>query len=258
MKRSAKIAIIAIIGVVIVVMATVFAYSVINNEQLSTSPFSYIPSNSSLVLYLNYNNTKAFVFHGYNYTALMVTSANIKGSNITIPSGNKTYDINTTLYQSYKGFQVYSLNISSILPGFQQYSNFSNYLNISKINATVFAYVPYGSTIVLGSLSSIHSSINAYANDNNFQSKSIFVNLDNNVSFYVSPMNTSSPIVKAWGGLNETTVYSFLDVKNGTSLNLSYLQIIPGVKVTTISQNEIEISFPLSYLSTFMSKEKIA
>ncbi|MEM0129976.1 MAG: hypothetical protein QXW75_00785 [Thermoplasmatales archaeon] len=258
MKRSLKIGIIAAVGAVIVVMATVFAYTVVTNEQASTSPFSYIPSNSSLVLYLNYNNTKAFLFHETNYTAVMITSVNVKGSSVTIPYDNKTYDINTTLYQTYKGFQIYALNVSSIFLDAQSFSNFSRYVNVSGLNETIFAYVPYGSTIVFGSLQALHISINAYLGDLNFQKNSGFLNLNNNISFYVSVKNASSPVVKAWGGLNQTAAYSFLQLKNGTSLNLSYLQDIPGVKVITVGQDEIEVIVPLSYLSSLLSNEKIA
>ncbi|MEM0126482.1 MAG: hypothetical protein QXW29_00515 [Thermoplasmatales archaeon] len=257
MKRSLKIGIIASVGAVIVVIATVFAYTVVTNEQASSSPFSYIPSNSSLVLYLNYNNTKAFLFHGTNYTAIMITSVNVKGSNVTIPYDNKTYAINTTLYQTYKGFQIYALNVSSIFLDVKSFSNFSKYINVSGLNDTLFAYEPYGSTIVFGSLQALHISINAYLGDLNFQKNSALINLDNNISFYAVVKNSSSPVIKAWGGLNQTAVYSFLQLKNGTSLNLSYLQNIPGVKVITVGQNELEVIVSLSYLSYLLSKEKI-
>ncbi|MEM1995507.1 MAG: hypothetical protein QXT54_00520, partial [Thermoplasmatales archaeon] len=80
---------------------------------------------------------------------------------------------------------------------------------------------------------------------------------DNNISFYAVVKNSSSPVIKAWGGLNQTAAYSFLQLKNGTSLNLSYLQNIPGVKVITVGQNELEVIVSLSYLSYLLSKEKI-
>ncbi|MGC8645527.1 MAG: hypothetical protein ACP5UO_04585 [Thermoplasmata archaeon] len=255
MKKSVKMAIIAIVGAVVVVMATVFAYSIIVNQQPSTSPLSYIPNNSSLVLYVNYNGTKAFIFHWENDTALLLNAANVKGSNISIPYGNHTFHMNMTLYKSYRGYQIFSLNVSAILPETKNYSKYLSYFNVNETNVTIFSYIPYGSSIVLGSLPAVEGSIDAYLSDNGFRNGSL-LNQDNNISFYYSPKNSTSHITLAWGGANETAAYAFIEFRNGSSLNLSYLQMIPGVKVTTVSQNEIEISFPLTYLQTLVNQGK--
>jgi hypothetical protein len=255
MKKSTKITVVSIVGAAVVIMASVFAYSIIASQPSPSSPFSYIPGNSSLVLYVNYNGTKAFLFHWDNESALLLSSANIKGSNITVPYGNHTFRINMTLYQVYKGYQIFSFNISGFIPEVGNYLRNFSYFNSSDRNLTVYSYIPYGSSLVFGSLSAVEGSINSYISGKVF-SKGNLLNQENNISFYYSPQNSTSHISLAWGGVNETTAYAYIQFRNGTSLNLSYIEMLPWIKVKTISSNEIEISFPLSYISTFINEEK--
>lgn len=253
MNRTAKIAITIAIGVVLVAMVSAFAYSSMMSSQTSDSPLSYIPSNSSLVMWVDYNGTSLYLFHSNNSTALLLNTVGVKSGNISFTSGNSSFSLPLKYNSTYGGFDIYSINVSSALSGLLKLnSSFSPMLNFTNI--PLFVYVTESGKVVLGTMNGLKGSINSFNKGSNFVSKGSYLNQSDNISFYYSPTNNTLPFKYAWGGINGTTFYAFAELKNSTAFNFTGSFTYQGFSIKSVSSNEIEVTYEYGSLSQLYSK----
>jgi hypothetical protein len=253
MNRTLKIAITVVLGIVLIATATAFAYSTMKNTQNADSPFSYIPSDSSFVARASYNGTTLFIFQYNNTTALMLNTVGIRSGNISYTSGNSTISIPIKFNSTYGGFQVYSINVSSSLQDILKFnSTLPSVLNISGV--TLFAYMTNGGSVVVGTLAGVKDSINSFNSGSNFVSKSSFIDQNDNISFYLSPHNSTLPFSYAWGGVNGTELYAYLEMRNSTQFNFTGSFSYQGFTVKSLSSHELEVTYEFSNLSQLYSK----
>ncbi len=253
MDRTIKIALTVGIGVVLIVSATAVAYSVTKNSPEVYSPYSYIPLNSSVVAWVSYNGTGLFVFQSNNSTAILLSSVGIEAGNISLASGNSSFSLPISYNSTYKGFQIFSVNVSSAIAQLIHFnSSFSSNLNFS--NLTVYAYSTSGGSVVLGSYSGVKDSINAFNSGKDFSSKSKFITQDENLSFYYSPSNNTLPFSYAWGGMNNTSLYAYIELNNQGTFNFTGLLTYEGFEVKSVSSHELEISYGAGNISSLIEK----
>ncbi len=253
MNRTAKIAITIVIGVALVATASAFAYTTMMSSQTSDSPLSYIPSNSSLVMWVDYNGTSLYLFHSNNSTAVLLNTVGVKSGNLSFTSGNSSYSLPLKYNSTYGGFEIYSINVSSALSGLLKLnSSLSPMLNLT--NVPLYVFVTENGKVVLGTMSGVKSSINSFNKGSNFVSKGSYLNQSDNISFYYSPTNNTIPFKYAWGGINGTSFYAYAELKNSTAFNFTGSFTYQGFSVKSISPNEIEITYEFGSLSQLYSK----
>ncbi len=252
MNRTAKIAVTIVVGIIIAGTATAFAYSLISSSQSSDSPLSYIPSNSSLVLWVNYNGTSMFVFSSDNSTAMMLNEISMKSGNLSIKAGNSTLSFPVSFNSTYGGFEIYSINLSnaftSLIP-----KNFSIPSSLIK-NVTLYLYMTDGGSFVIGSFSAIRNSINSFNSDSNFVSKASYINQKANLSFYYAPSNKSMPLSLAWGWANNTSFTAYIQLTNSSPLNFTGSLSYEGFEVKSVGPHEIEVTMEYSNLTQLYDK----
>ncbi|MCL4447135.1 MAG: hypothetical protein M0Z77_03000 [Thermoplasmatales archaeon] len=253
MNRTAKIAITIAIGVVLIGTATAFAYNAMMDSQTAGSPMSYIPYDSSLVLWVNYNGTSLYLFQSNNTTAVLLNSIGIKSGNISFTAGNSSFNFPVSYNSTYDGFQIYSINVSSALSSMLDL-NFSLVPLLNITDRNLFAYMTDGGNVVIGSIGGIENSINSFNSGSNFVSRSSFINQNDNLSFYYSPTNKTLPFAYAWGGANETSFNAFVELTNTTPFNFTGSMTYQGFELKSISPHEIEVSYEFGSLSQLYAK----
>lgn len=255
MQRTLKIAMIVVIGAVLIASVTVFAYSVTRDTPSAVSPYSYIPSNSSIVVWVNYNGTSFYIFQSNNSTAVLLNSISIASGNLSYQGGNTSYKFPLNYYSSYKGFQIYSINVTSEIA---QLANLNLTIPSRLLNGnlSLFAYSPGGSNVVVSSYSGILNSINSYSSGKDFQSLSKFINQTDNISFYYSPTNSTSNISYAWGGANGTMLHAYIEFKNPPPLSSNASISYHGFNVTVLSSHELEVTYSFQNFNTLVNELK--
>lgn len=253
MNRTAKIAITITIGIALVATASAFAYSTMLSSQTSDSPLSYIPSNSSLVMWMNYNGTSLYLFHSNNSTAVLLNTVGVKSGNISFTSGNSSFSLPLKYNSTYGGFEIYTINVSSAVSGLLKLnSSLSPMLNLT--NVPLFVYVTESGKVVLGSMNGVKSSIKSFNSGSNFVSKGSYLDQSDNISFYYSPMNKTLPFKYAWGGVNGTYFYAYAELANSSAFNFNGSFTYQGFSVKSVSSHEIEVTYEFGSLSQLYAK----
>jgi hypothetical protein len=257
MNSNIKILITVVIGVVLVTSVTVVAYEYMKDPGTQDSMYSFLPYNSSAVVWVNYNGTNVVYFGSSNSSGILLNSINLNNTSITTSGKNSTFSslLTITNYSSYGGYEIMAINASKET---EKLANFTTNLTemggfaSSLKNLTLYAYNPYGSSIILGSYQEVKNSINAHNKGNNFLPLSKYIDQNNNISFYFRPVN-SSYVQYAWGGMNKTSAYAYIELTNSSSLNFNLSLNMSGLRIVTLSSHEIEIIVPLSELSQLQS-----
>ena len=134
------------------------AYILYNNDSQG-NPISFIPSNSTFLVKINYDSSNYFAFGGTQGLAIMlplskcvsVSNQNLSFNSIRIP---------IITYGNFGGFTIYNISLSDVI-----YSTLEN-LTVNKTisnlpldsfmnNVTsysLYLYEPYSNEIIIGSL----------------------------------------------------------------------------------------------------------
>lgn len=248
MNKKIKTIVIIVIAIAIVVPVSIVAYISYNNSL--ENPLNYIPSNTTFLIKISYNGSNYYSFGSDNGIAIMTPlSKSISVSNRNLSFNATNIPIST--YENYGGFTIYNISLSGIiyetLLNITRNASSSSLPLVSYMNnftsSSLYFYEPFSNEIIIGSLSEIKFSINAFDHGTNFSSKSKYINNSGSVNFYVH-LNTTT----IWGNESSNYTYAFIQGNHTLISNLyndsGYFSLL-GYKMKLINQNTIEIIMPL-------------
>ncbi len=201
MKPFIKAIIIMVVAAGVAVPSGYMAYQAFGAS--NPSMVHFIPLDSNFVMKVEYNNTTIYLFTAGNETGA-VASIGISQVGSLLSSGNASSNGNASsklsvtpsYVETFHGYKIYSISnisLSSALGSGRLFSlNVTNSLNLSSIvqNRTIYLAELSGSTISLGTLSSVKLSIQSAVNNTSFSRiSSSYFNSTANASFYVNYSN---------------------------------------------------------------------
>jgi hypothetical protein len=110
--------------VTIIIPVSIVAYISYNNNS-QDKPISFIPSNSTFPVKINYNSSNYFAFGGTQVLAIMLPlskSVSVSNQNLSFYSTR----IPTSTYGNFGGFTIYNISLSDVI-----YSTLEN-LTVNK------------------------------------------------------------------------------------------------------------------------------
>jgi hypothetical protein len=248
MNKRMKTIIVIVIAVAIIIPVSIVAYISYNSSQ--DNPISFIPSNSTFLVKINYNSSNYFAFGGTQGLAIMLPlSKSVSVSNQNLSFNSTRIPIST--YGNFGGFTIYNISLSDVI-----YSTLEN-LTVNKTisnlpldsfmnNVTSYSlyfYEPYSNEIIIGSLVELKNSINSYNHGNNFSSKAKYINNPGSVDFYLHYNSTT-----VWGNSSSNNTYIFVQGNHSFISSLynesGYFSLM-GYKMKQINSTTIEIIVPI-------------
>ena len=201
MKPFIKAIVLVIVAAGVAVPSGYMAYEAFGAS--NPSMLHFIPLDSNFVMKFNYNNTTIYLFTAGNETGA-VASLGISQVSSLLSSGNASTSGNLssgvsivpTYVETFHDYKIYSISNISISSAVGRNSsvflNIYNSLNISRFvqNNTLYIAEISGSTVSLGSLSSVKLSILSAVDNTGFSRISnLYFNSTANDSFYVNYSN---------------------------------------------------------------------
>ncbi len=250
MNAKLKLAIAVGIAIVIIVPVSILAYNAYVSSQ--ENPLNFIPSNSTMVLKINYNNSTYYAFGGKSGIGLLIPISKGFG----VGNSNLTFN-NTTIpivkYGTIGGFQVYKISAYDTIYNFITNRtsnisfptsfnfNFSGNLNSyfpSIFNFSLYLFQPYSNYIFLGSLDELNYSIAANNQGSNFSHIKSYLSGNGMIDFYFNEYN-----ITAWGNVSSSSVYIYISGNSTFISNLynysGYLHE-NGLKIIKVNSKTIE------------------
>ena len=97
----------------IIIPVSIVAYLSYNNNS-QDNQISFIPSNSTFLVKINYNSSNYFAFGSTQGLAIMLTlSKSVSVSNQNLSFNSTRFPIST--YGNFGGFTIYNMNLSDVI-----------------------------------------------------------------------------------------------------------------------------------------------
>lgn len=244
MNSRLKIILVILVSVAVVVPVSILAYNSFISAQ--ANPLNFVPSNSSFVLKVDYNNTTYYAFGGSSSFGILIPI----DKNFQFTNSNLTFNstkIPIFKYGTIGGFSVYKISLYEIIYGYimnlTSNINYSYYIHNPFANLTNFSlylFQPYSNAIIIGNLQELNYSIYSFNHGSNFSHKSKFLSGKGIIQFYLSEEN-----VTIWGNITKSMAYIFIN-GNSTFINSLYnesnspLFAISGLRIIRVNQTTIE------------------
>jgi hypothetical protein len=240
------------------------AYNYLSTPSVQATDF--IPSNSSMVIHYDINNTNAYIFTtntsgaiiiNYNMSAFKDT---INSSSSSIISHNSTSNVSISLNCTYDSYAIYRVT------GLTINTSFSGRLTVpSLINTSTEYFSPVSSSLfVAGPLAGVKVSLESYHTGQYLQRESKYLKIKNKgIGFYINmnslninknlPSNTSSTLkifsdqfqgVFVFGNVsNYYTNITMTDVSGSLEKNISTVTSLLFPTNLTVSNSYIDRTY---------------
>ncbi len=195
----------------------------------ANNPFTYIPSESQLVLEGHMNSSSLYLFEDNGSIGLIlpftISELQLLSNTSSSPSGQH---ISIGQYSSYLTKSIYAVNnFSALISGFGLRSVNSSLISMASAalagtNNTFYATDAGGAGMVLGNISAVKSSIASTQSGSTFvSSSSKYLDGSSNYTFYYRPGNISQ-INYVTGNISDGHSNIYISLSNTTSLGSSY------------------------------------